>query len=51
MTTSEMTTEDVELDRLWRARFGQPLPMLGCADIVRQILESVPPSAPVAAAA
>ena len=43
MTASEMTTEDVELDRQWRDRFGQPLPMLGCADIVRQILRSCPP--------
>jgi len=35
-----MTTEEIELDREWRARFGQPLPMLGCADIVRRILLS-----------
>lgn len=33
-----MTSEEIELDREWRARFGQPLPMLGCADIVRRIL-------------
>lgn len=38
-----MTNEDKELDRQWRARFGQPLPMLGCADIVRQILNAAPP--------
>ncbi|WP_332658842.1 DNA methylase [Brevundimonas sp.] len=37
-----MSSEDMELDRQWRARFGQPLPMLGCADIVRQILEAAP---------
>lgn len=33
-----MTPEEAELDKEWRARFGQPLPMLGCAAIVRQIL-------------
>ena len=33
-----MTPEEVELDLQWRARFGQPMPMLGCAPIVRQIL-------------
>jgi hypothetical protein len=38
MTTAQMTPEEIELDRQWRARFGQPLPMLGCADIVRRIL-------------
>lgn len=50
MTTPEMTSEDIELDRQWRARFGQPLPMLGCADIVRQILASAPPVEQAAAA-
>lgn len=48
MTAPEMTAEDAELDRQWRARFGQPLPMLGCADIVRQILQSSPPQAAAA---
>jgi hypothetical protein len=38
MASAHMTTEEIELDREWRARFGQPLPMLGCADIVRRIL-------------
>lgn len=38
MTSPQMTAEEMELDREWRARFGQPLPMLGCADIVRRIL-------------
>ncbi|WP_332678961.1 hypothetical protein [Brevundimonas sp.] len=38
MASAQMTTEEIELDREWRARFGQPLPMLGCADIVRRIL-------------
>lgn len=34
----EMSAEDRELDRQWRACFGQPLPMLGSAEIVRSIL-------------
>lgn len=38
MTPPQMTDEEIELDREWRARFGQPLPVLGCADIVRSIL-------------
>lgn len=38
MASAHMTPEEIELDREWRARFGQPLPMLGCADIVRRIL-------------
>jgi len=38
MIAPQMTAEEMELDREWRARFGQPLPMLGCADIVRRIL-------------
>jgi hypothetical protein len=42
-----MTPEDRELDRQWRSRFGQPLPMLGCADIVRRILATVPPARPI----
>lgn len=33
-----MSLEERELDRQWQALFGQPLPMLGCADIVRSIL-------------
>lgn len=34
--------EDLELDRLWRARFGQPLPLLGCAELVREVLARAP---------
>ncbi len=34
----EMSPQDRELDRLWRARFGEPLPMLGCAAIARRVL-------------
>ncbi|MGV8928582.1 MAG: hypothetical protein ACOH1E_02420 [Brevundimonas sp.] len=47
MPTLKLTPEDADLDAQWRTRFGQPLPILGCADIVRQILQS---SAPVPAA-
>ena len=28
-----------ELDRLWRARFGEPLPMPGRHDLAREVLE------------
>ena len=45
MPTTEMTPEEAELDEQWRARFGQPLPILGCADIVRQILQTGAPAA------
>ncbi|MDB5421137.1 MAG: hypothetical protein JWR59_1084 [Brevundimonas sp.] len=31
--------EEIELDRLWREAFKQPLPMLGAPDIARAILE------------
>ena len=48
MTSPRMTPEEFELDREWRARFGQPLPMLGCADIVRRIL--TPPQSEAKAA-
>lgn len=34
-----MDTEDRRLDALWRARFGQPLPILGSAAMVRKLLE------------
>ncbi len=33
-----LSSEDQHLDRLWRARFGQPLPVRGCADLVRALL-------------
>lgn len=33
-----MTPEDKALDALWRARFGQPLPILGAGDVVRAVL-------------
>lgn len=34
-----MTQEDQDLDRQWRETFGEPLPILGAGDIVRQILD------------
>lgn len=38
MMQSPLTKEDQELDRQWRAMFGEPMPILGGGDIVRQIL-------------
>lgn len=32
------TEEEIELDKLWRETFKQPLPMLGAPDIARAIL-------------
>jgi hypothetical protein len=37
--TAHLHPEEVELDGEWRARFGQPLPILGCADLVRRLLD------------
>ena len=37
MTTS-LPPDEARLDSLWRARFGQPMPMVGAPDIVRRIL-------------
>ena len=34
--------EDRELDAEWRARFGQPLPIYGCAPLVRELLSTLP---------
>ena len=39
MTAAYLHPEDIELDGEWRARFGQPLPILGCADLVRRLLD------------
>jgi hypothetical protein len=33
-----MTEEDRELDALWREKFGEPLPILGGGDFVREVL-------------
>lgn len=33
-----LSAEDENLDALWRAAFGQSLPILGAADAVRAIL-------------
>ena len=35
-----MSPEDATLDVLWRETFGEPLPMMGAADIVRTILRN-----------
>lgn len=35
-----MSPEDMALDALWRDTFGEPLPMMGAADIVRTILRN-----------
>ncbi|MGH6978535.1 MAG: hypothetical protein ACRED4_04490 [Brevundimonas sp.] len=35
-----MSPEDMALDVLWRDTFGEPLPMMGAADIVRTILRN-----------
>jgi hypothetical protein len=34
-----LTDEDTELDQQWREAFGQPLPMLGAANIARKVLQ------------
>lgn len=45
----QMSPEDEELDRLWREAFGQPLPILGAACVVRPILlRHAPGGAPAA---
>lgn len=36
--TRPLTPEEVRLDRLWRERFGQPLPMVGAPEVARRIL-------------
>jgi len=43
-----MSEDDIELDLQWRARFGEPLPILNSAEIVRKILADVevPPGRP-----
>jgi len=40
-----MTDEDRALDALWRERFGEPLPILGAARIVRTVLGLPSPAA------
>ena len=35
---SKLSPEDAALDAQWRAAFGQPLPLLGAAPIVKMIL-------------
>lgn len=40
-------TEDEAIDRAWRARYGQPLPVMGSTEIARKILTewAAPPQA------
>ncbi len=48
----DLTSDDAYLDRLWRARYGEPLPVRGCADLVRrlhpELFEDADSSAPLA---
>lgn len=37
----QLAPEDAELDHLWRARYGQPMPLSGCADLVREVLRAL----------
>lgn len=39
-SAERMSAEDAALDVLWRETFGEPLPMMGAADIVRTILRN-----------
>ena len=45
---SALSPEDLELDARWRARFGQPLPILGARELVEIMLalplEDAPPA-------
>jgi len=34
-----LDAEHAEIDALWRERFGQPLPVLGCTEMARQLLK------------
>lgn len=36
---TQMTDEDRALDALWRERFGEPLPILGAAAVIRAVLD------------
>jgi hypothetical protein len=44
-----MSEEDERLDLQWRERFGEPLPICGGGQIVRQILAESDPRMSVAA--
>lgn len=39
MSMTSTSKEDIELDRLWREAFNQPLPLLGAPDIAKAILD------------
>ena len=38
---TQMTDEDRALDALWREKFGEPLPILGAAEVIKTVLGSV----------
>lgn len=38
-----MTDEERQLDVLWRARFGGPMPILGAVEIVKRMLNETGP--------
>lgn len=44
-----MSEEDERLDLKWRERFGEPLPICGGGEIVRQILAESEPRTSMAA--
>jgi len=39
----ERELTDLEVAGLWRERFGEPLPLLGCVDIALSILREAGP--------
>lgn len=39
MSDTPLSAEDAALDAEWRATFGQPLPIIGAADIARAVLD------------
>ena len=36
--TPRLSPDDAHLNRLWREKFGQPMPLIGAPDIARRIL-------------
>jgi hypothetical protein len=45
---ADLTEEDAELDRLWRQRYGEPLPLCGCGALARSLLDEPDPQGPPA---
>jgi hypothetical protein len=41
--------EDDELDRLWRERYGQPLPLRGCSGLAWRLLNETNVTTPLEA--